>query len=99
VRRLLLVIDTRWLALAYLLVALCSALALDFLVPPLSAPDEAAHLFHAAAIAEGQLLPTLAQDPPVIGGRIDAAILAFYELLEPAAEQKAQTPVEIANQV
>lgn len=70
----------------YLVVGLAGALGFALLTPPLQVPDEGNHLFRAASVARGQVLPRPVQGKG--GAELDAGLVALDVLFPPVDEAK-----------
>jgi hypothetical protein len=87
----------RRLAIGYFCLASLAVLAMDLIVPPLSAPDEFNHLFRAAMISSGRILTRPGPDR-LIGGEVDSALVGLLGIMGPVAGTAAPTPPDRADE-
>ena len=86
----------RRIAIGYFCLASLAVLAMDLIVPPLSAPDEFNHLFRAATISSRQILARPGPDR-LIGGDIDSGLVGLFGILGRVAVSAAPTPPDTAS--
>jgi uncharacterized membrane protein len=81
------------LTVGYFVLAVAAVLLMHCMLPPFAAPDEFAHLFHAASLASGQLVPRPGSDG-IIGGGVDTSIVELFHVLGPTAGHGAPMPAD-----
>lgn len=82
-----------WLQRIYLGIVAPATVALVFLIPPLEAPDERAHILRADAISHGALLSVMLgpeEHRSGIGGMVDTSLREWMDRLNPST---SSTPI------
>ena len=83
-------------AILYWVFSVFIVFRLDMIVPPLAAPDEITHLFRAASIADGHVIPTLSE-AGILACKVDSSVLDLYFMMSSSLDRAGPRPADIVT--